>query len=73
MDYAALDARAERLAHRLTALGAGPERLVALRLPRTADLVVAILAVWKTGAGYLPLDQALPDERVRYLLEDARP
>ncbi|MFG2909706.1 non-ribosomal peptide synthase/polyketide synthase [Kitasatospora sp. NPDC048286] len=73
LDYATLDARAERLARRLVAHGAGPERLVALRLPRTAELVVALLAVWKTGAGYLPLDPALPEERVRYLLEDARP
>ncbi|MFF2744146.1 non-ribosomal peptide synthase/polyketide synthase [Kitasatospora sp. NPDC058048] len=73
LDYATLDARAERLARRLVARGAGPERLVALRLPRTADLVVAVLAVWKAGAGYLPLDPALPGERVRYLLEDAEP
>ncbi|WP_316528802.1 non-ribosomal peptide synthase/polyketide synthase [Kitasatospora brasiliensis] len=73
LDYATLDARAERLARRLIARGAGPERLVALRLPRTADLVVAVLAVWKAGAGYLPLDPALPEERVRHLLEDARP
>ncbi|MFI9272171.1 non-ribosomal peptide synthase/polyketide synthase [Kitasatospora sp. NPDC052896] len=73
LDHATLNARANRLAHHLIALGAGPERLVALRLPRTADMVVAILAVWKSGAGYLPLDPALPTERVRYLLDDARP
>ncbi|MDO0924515.1 non-ribosomal peptide synthase/polyketide synthase [Streptomyces sp. TG1A-8] len=73
LDYATLNGRANRLAHHLIALGAGPERLVALRLPRTADMIVAILAVWKSGAGYLPLDPALPGERVRHLLADARP
>ncbi|MFE0320757.1 AMP-binding protein, partial [Streptomyces albogriseolus] len=73
LDYATLDARADRVARHLVSRGAGPERLVALRLPRTADMIVAILAVWKAGAGYLPLDPALPEDRVRFLLEDARP
>ncbi|MEU4039405.1 non-ribosomal peptide synthase/polyketide synthase [Streptomyces collinus] len=73
LDHATLDARADRLARHLVARGAGPERLVALRLPRTADMIVAILAVWKSGAGYLPLDPALPEDRVRFLLDDARP
>ncbi|KUL63367.1 non-ribosomal peptide synthetase [Streptomyces sp. NRRL S-1521] len=73
LDHATLNARANRLAHHLIARGAGPERLVALRLPRTADMIVAILAVWKSGAGYLPLDPALPEDRIRFLLDDARP
>ncbi|WP_328491695.1 non-ribosomal peptide synthase/polyketide synthase [Streptomyces sp. NBC_00414] len=73
LDYATLNTRANRLAHHLIAQGAGPERLVALRLPRTADMIVAMLAVWKSGAGYLPLDLALPEERVSFLLDDARP
>ncbi|MFE3634312.1 non-ribosomal peptide synthase/polyketide synthase [Streptomyces sp. NPDC059168] len=73
LDYGTLNARANRLAHHLVARGAGPERLVALRLPRTADMIVAILAVWKSGAGYVPLDPALPEERVRFLLDDVRP
>ncbi|MGC5561706.1 non-ribosomal peptide synthase/polyketide synthase [Streptomyces sp. FR-108] len=73
LDYATLNSRADRLARHLVARGAGPERLVALQLPRTADMIVAILAVWKSGAAYLPLDLALPEERVRFLLDDARP
>ncbi|MBO1419756.1 amino acid adenylation domain-containing protein, partial [Streptomyces sp. FH025] len=73
LDYATLDARAGRLAHRLAELGAGPEEFVALALPRTAELVVAVLAVLKTGAAYLPLDPGLPAERRDQLLRDAAP
>ncbi|MDX3452287.1 amino acid adenylation domain-containing protein [Streptomyces sp. ME02-8801-2C] len=73
LTYRALDARAERLAARLTALGAGPERVVGIALPRTAELVVAVLAVLKSGAAYLPLDPAYPAERLAYIVDDARP
>nr|WSZ19645.1 amino acid adenylation domain-containing protein [Streptomyces canus] len=73
LSYGELDARAERLAHRLTALGAGPERVVGIALPRTPDLVVAVLAVLKSGAAYLPLDPAYPKDRLAYIVEDARP
>ncbi|MEU1473798.1 amino acid adenylation domain-containing protein [Streptomyces sp. NPDC005760] len=73
LSYGELDARAERLAHRLTALGAGPERVVGIALPRTPELVVAVLAVLKSGAAYLPLDPAYPKDRLAYIVEDARP
>ena len=73
LDYGELNARANRLARRLVEAGAGPERVVAVRLPRTADMIVAILAVLKAGGAYLPVDPELPAERVRFLLTDARP
>ncbi|MGW0927660.1 non-ribosomal peptide synthase/polyketide synthase [Streptomyces sp. NPDC002644] len=73
LDYAETDRRARLLARRLTALGAGPERLVALCLPRTADLVPALWAVLRTGAAYLPVDPGYPAERVRLMLADAAP
>jgi len=71
--YGELNARANRLAHLLVADGAGPERLVALALPRSADLVVALLAVLKAGGGYLPIDPGLPPERISFMLADAGP
>ncbi|HET9379251.1 MAG TPA: amino acid adenylation domain-containing protein, partial [Streptomyces sp.] len=73
LDYATLDARAGRLAHRLAEHGAAPERFVALALPRSCDQVVAVLAVLKTGAAYLPIDPQSPAERLGHLLADAAP
>lgn len=73
LSYAELDARAERLAGALRAHGAGPERIVAVALHRSTEMVVALLAVLKSGAAYLPVDPTLPADRVAYLLSDARP
>ncbi|OEJ34561.1 non-ribosomal peptide synthetase [Streptomyces subrutilus] len=73
LTYAELDARANRLAHGLTASGAGPEDVVALALPRSAESIVALLAVLKAGAAFLPLDAEYPLERTAHMLADARP
>ncbi|MBB6418141.1 non-ribosomal peptide synthase/polyketide synthase [Streptomyces sp. AK010] len=70
LSYAELDARAGRLARHLTALGAGPERYVAVLMPVCEDIPVTLLAALKTGAGYLPLDPAHPADRLAFMLED---
>ncbi|UGT57903.1 non-ribosomal peptide synthase/polyketide synthase [Nocardia asteroides] len=73
LTYGELDAWSNRLARRLVGAGVGPESLVAVALPRTAELVVALLAVLKAGGGYLPIDPNYPADRIEYLLDDARP
>ncbi len=73
LSYAQLDARADELARRLTALGAGPERVVALSLPRSAELVIAILAIFKAGAAYLAVDPDHPAGRITHMLQDSAP
>ncbi|MFF3431340.1 amino acid adenylation domain-containing protein, partial [Streptomyces sp. NPDC002602] len=73
LDYATLDERAHRLARVLVDRGVGPESFVGLALPRTADLVVALLAVWRAGGAYLPLDLDYPADRLTFMVEDARP
>ena len=73
VSYAALDARVNRLARLLIERGAGPERLVALAIPRSVDMVVALFAVLQTGAAYLPLELDHPDDRLALMLGDAEP
>ncbi|WP_406293652.1 amino acid adenylation domain-containing protein [Embleya sp. NBC_00888] len=73
LTYGELHARANRLAHWLIDRGVRPESSVAVRLPRSADLVVALLAVAKAGAAYIPIDPDHPRSRIDYILEDSRP
>ena len=73
LTYRELDERANALARTLIARGAGPERIVALMLPRSEEFVVAMLGVLKSGAAYLPVDPDYPVERVRYMVADAEP
>ncbi|MFI5758929.1 amino acid adenylation domain-containing protein [Streptomyces sp. NPDC051569] len=71
LTFGALRAEAARFARRLAGRGVGPESVVALALPRGADLVVALIGTLTAGAAYLPVDPKLPAERRRYLVEDA--
>ncbi|MCA9977758.1 MAG: AMP-binding protein, partial [Anaerolineales bacterium] len=68
--YADINRRANHLAHRLQALGVGPDTRVAVLLPRSAELVVAQLAVLKAGGAYLPIDPAYPRARIRFMISD---
>ncbi len=72
LTYGELNARANRLARHLVTLGAGPERLIAIAMPRTHEVVVALLAVLKSGAAYVPVDPGYPAERISFMLADAR-
>ncbi|MGB3122283.1 MAG: amino acid adenylation domain-containing protein, partial [Pseudomonas sp.] len=72
LSYAQLNQRANRLAHRLLALGVGPGQRVGLASRRGPQLIVGLLAVLKSGAAYVPLDPAYPAERLGYMLADSR-
>ena len=70
--YREFNQRSNQLAHKLRALGVGPETLVGLCVERSLEMLVAILGVLKAGGGYLPLDPAYPKERRAFMLEDAQ-
>ncbi|MER7760627.1 amino acid adenylation domain-containing protein [Streptomyces sp. NPDC097619] len=73
LTYAELDGRANRLAHLLRAAGAGPDRLVGVCLDQGTDQAVALLAVLKAGAAYVPLDPEQPGARLGHMLTDSAP
>jgi amino acid adenylation domain-containing protein len=71
VSYRELDSRANRLAHVLQARGVGPEERIGICMQRSAELIVAILAVLKAGAAYVPLDPEYPAERLRLIADNA--
>ncbi|WP_018352466.1 non-ribosomal peptide synthetase [Longispora albida] len=73
LTYAQLDRETNRIARWLVSHGVGAEDLVALAFPRSVHWAIAMLAVTKAGAAYLPVDPAYPAERIRYMLSDAQP
>ncbi|MEV6843650.1 amino acid adenylation domain-containing protein [Actinoplanes sp. NPDC051411] len=70
LPYGELNCRANQLAHRLIGLGAGRDVLVGISMERGFDLVVAVLAVWKTGGAFVPLDPDLPPARLTSMIDD---
>jgi hypothetical protein len=72
MTYGELNRRANQLAHRLRALGVGPEVLVGLCVERGIELVIGILGILKAGGAYVPLDPSYPRERLQFMIEDAK-
>ena len=71
LTYAALDARANRVAHALRGMGVGPDVLVGLFMPRSLELLIGAIAIHKAGGGYVPLDPAYPADRIALYIEDS--
>lgn len=72
LSYAALNERANHLAHYLRHLGVGPETFVGVFMERSLEMIVAVLGVLKAGGAYVPLDPAYPDERLAFMIDDTR-
>jgi amino acid adenylation domain-containing protein/non-ribosomal peptide synthase protein (TIGR01720 family) len=73
LTYYELNRRADDVAVRLRAAGVGPDRLVGVYLSRSLELVIALLGILKAGGAYLPMDPAYPEERLAFMVSDARP
>ncbi|HEY0018781.1 MAG TPA: amino acid adenylation domain-containing protein [Longimicrobium sp.] len=73
LTYAHVEARANRLAHALRRAGVGPDAVVGLCVERSAQMVAGMLGILKAGGAWLPLDPTLPADRLRFMLDDARP
>ncbi|OUS93439.1 non-ribosomal peptide synthetase [Rhodococcus sp. NCIMB 12038] len=73
LTYRQLDERANRIAHLLISRGAGPGDVVAIALDRSAELIISVLAVLKSGAAYLPVDPTYPADRIAHMLADGAP
>ncbi|WCM49879.1 non-ribosomal peptide synthase/polyketide synthase [Pseudomonas sp. WJP1] len=71
LSFDQLNRRANQLAHRLRALGIGPEVRVGLAMQRSPEMIIGLLAILKAGGAYVPLDPAYPAERLRYLMQDS--
>lgn len=71
--YRELDQITNRIAHLLAGNGAGPGEVVGLLVPRSGEAIIGLLAILKTGAAYLPIDPAHPDERIKFMVSDAGP
>jgi len=71
--YRELNARADKVADQLRRLGVGPETFAGILMERSVEMVVAILGILKAGGAYLPLDPSYPSERLRFIIEDAKP
>lgn len=70
--YREINERANRLAHYLNKLGAGPESFIGVFLDRSPEIIVSILAVMKSGAGYVPISTAYPNDRIAYIMNEAK-
>jgi nonribosomal peptide synthetase DhbF len=73
MTYGQLNARANQLAHQLIAQSVGPEQMVGVSMPRSLEMIVALVGILKAGAAYLPLDPEYPQARIELMVKDARP
>ena len=73
LSYAELDRRANRLAHRLKAMGVGPDVLVAICMRGSPEMIVGLVAILKAGGAYVPLDPEYPADRLAFMLADASP